>query len=237
MNAEEEKLAREAITYIKSNTDLLIEKFANNSLFPSFDNPASVFMAGSPGAGKTEFSKQLIDKFRKDMGTTVVRIDADDIRNMLPGYSGQNAFVFQGAASIGVDKLHDYVLKHKKNFILDGMFANYPRGRENIKRSLDKGRPIVIYYIYQDPIVAWGFTKKRETLEGRRVSKKAFIEGFFESRNVVNKIKVEFGNAIEVDLVMKDFEANTDRTQLNIDIIDNYLKLSYTKEQLENLLT
>ena len=220
MGPDEERLANNAIEYIKTNVNLIIKRFADDSLFLSYNNPASVFMAGSPGAGKTEFSKRLIKNFE-----TVVRIDPDEIRDILPDYDGKNSFIFQGAASLGVNKLHDYVLKYKKNFILDGTFSNYERSRDNVKRSLDKGRPVLIYYVYQGPIIAWDFTQKREALEGRHIPKEIFIKDFFMAKDAVDKVKVDFGNNIEVDLVVKDFTANTERIELNIEKIDNYLKV------------
>ncbi len=51
------KEAEEAKKFIKKNKKLLIEKFANLDLYKPVVSPVTIFMAGSPGAGKTEFSK------------------------------------------------------------------------------------------------------------------------------------------------------------------------------------
>ena len=58
-----EQLSEGAIKYIKENKRNLLEKFASPSIFSVDAVPVSVFMAGSPGAGKTEFSKNLIKRF------------------------------------------------------------------------------------------------------------------------------------------------------------------------------
>lgn len=236
MNSEEEKISQEAINFVKKNANFLINEFIKDPLV-SIDNPSSVFMAGSPGAGKTEFSRRLIEKFKQDNIASVIMIDPDEIRNIIPGYDGSNSYLFQAAVSVGVDKLHDHVLKYNKNFILDGTLSNYEKSLNNIRRSLDRGRPTVIYYLYQEPLLAWDFTRKREALEGRRITKEIFIDNFFAAMYNVNRIKAELGNKIELDLVIKNYENDTEDTKLNIDKIDNYIKSSHTKKDLIKLLT
>ena len=46
--------------------------------YPREENPVSVYMAGSPGAGKTETSKQLLASTAEGVG--VIRIDPDELR-------------------------------------------------------------------------------------------------------------------------------------------------------------
>ena len=119
MNEEELRQSKEAEKYIKEHKALLIEKFASENIYVPDVHPVSLFMAGSPGAGKTEVSKRLIEEFENKP----VRIDADEIRSMFDGYTGANAHIFQSACTIGVHKLYDYVLKRGFNAILDGTFA------------------------------------------------------------------------------------------------------------------
>ncbi len=46
-------LSEKAKKFVKENKKFLIEKFASLNKFPSKEKPFSIFMAGSPGAGKT----------------------------------------------------------------------------------------------------------------------------------------------------------------------------------------
>lgn len=231
INAKE---AEEAKKFIKRNKKLLIEKFAKPGLYKPTVNPVTIFMAGSPGAGKTEFSKNLA----KILDKKLVRIDADEIKEIIPQYNGQNSDVVQGASSIGVEKLYDHVLAKKLEAIVDGTFSKYDVSYKNVKRSLDHSRPVVIFYIYQDPAVAWDFTKKREALEGRKIPKSAFIEAFFSAKENVNKIKDIFQDKIEIFLVIKNLnnDNDTEKSQFNINNIDNYLKVDYTRKSLGELL-
>ena len=118
---------------------------------------------------------------------------------------------------------------------MDGTFA-YAAALGNIQRSLDKKRKVELYYIYQDPVTAWDFTKRREAIEGRRVSKDVFITAFFISRQNVNAAKARFKDAIELNLIIKDFKRGIEQLELNITGVDTYLKKHYTKLELKNLL-
>ncbi len=234
---EFQAIANEAIIYVKEHRKEIIRRFAGED-FPTSKNPISIFMAGSPGAGKTEYSKILLNILQEDWGVSkTVRIDADEIRSTLPHYAGSNAYLFQAAASIGVDKIHDYVLKKRKNFILDGTFSNKEIARSNISRSLCRDRRIIIVYIYQDPIIAWKFTKMREAKEGRRIPRDSFIDQFFSAGEVVQSMKGEFGEKIAIWLVEKNLETKKENIRINIDRIDSHLSNAYSRSQLESILS
>ena len=115
--------------------------------------------------------------------------------------------------------------------MLDGTFSNLNKATENITRSLKRDRETLIFYIYQDPLVAWEFTKKRERLEGRRVPKESFVEKLFLCHEIVSKTKQQFGDKIEIYFVRKDFRHN----EQHVDDISD-IKIEYTKDELYNLL-
>ncbi len=227
----DEDLSKQALEWLKANSKVLIEEFASVHDYVSEVSPTTIFMAGSPGAGKTEVSKSLISRFEQQP----VRIDADEIRAICPGYIGVNAHVYQAAATKGVNMLFDHVLRMNFNLILDGTFA-YGGFLRNIERSLSRDRKIQIWFVYQHPLQAWDFTKKREVMEQRRVSKETFINAFLKSRINVNEVKARFGDKIELNILIKDFERSLEQLKLNVDSIDPFIPNIYTKDQLENLL-
>lgn len=232
MTEEELKLSEKAYESIKKNKKALIEKFDDTEKREADALPTTLFMAGSPGAGKTEISKRLMAQFKQKP----IRIDADEIRAECPGYTGTNAHIYQKAATKGVQILQDHAIEKNINIILDGTFA-YNGALENIQRSLDHGRKVEIFFVYQDPIEAWEFTKKREELEKRRVSKDVFIDAFFKAQENINKAKERFGSKIQLNLVIKDYEKDLERLELNVENIDNYIKIGYDKNSLEQLLS
>lgn len=225
-------LSQKAVKFIKQNKQLLIDEFANEKIFKSVEKPMSLFMAGSAGAGKTEYSKALI----KELGYPIVRIDADDVKDIIPQYTGSNSSIVQGASSLGVEKLYDYVLKKKLNVILDGTFADFAKARVNIERSIRRERAVAIFYLYQDPLIAWEFTKKREKLEGRKVPLNVFIDSLFKSKANVNKIKAIFKHKVKVFLIKKNYKNEVEKAWSNITQIDDYLKIPYTQNYLASSL-
>ncbi|MFA6392601.1 MAG: zeta toxin family protein [Candidatus Paceibacterota bacterium] len=233
LSEEDLNTEKDSIKYVKDNRKLIQERFADIRKYPSVENPVSIFLAGSPGAGKTEFAHRFI----KDSQKPVVHIDPDEIRKIISIIcNNSNATLLQRASALGVEKVYDCVIKNNQDVILDGTLIDYDKAFVNIERSIKHNRVIHIYYIYQDPILAWGFTKKREALEHRGIPKDFFIKAFFQAKNNVNKLKEEFGKALQLNLIIKNFENDSMKFELNIEKIDSYLKISYTKEDLEKLL-
>lgn len=235
MDASE--IAEKAKQFIKDHKKELCEHFASSKLYPPVKSPSAYFMAGSPGAGKTEYSKSFIKQLQqKSPERKIVRIDADEVRDYIPQYDRTNAKIIQGAAALGVEKLLDCVLRHNQDFLLDATFADFEKSHQNITRCLHHNRKVGITYIYQDPLVAWEFTKKREKVEGRPVPKKTFIHAFFTAKENVDNIKKEFKEKIQLDLVIKNVDQGIQKTHFNIDQVANYVKIEYTPQTLEKLL-
>ncbi|MDP1728478.1 MAG: zeta toxin family protein [Bacteroidota bacterium] len=231
LSEQDLKVEQAAILFIKEHARIIQRHFADIEKFSSVNKPVSIFMAGSPGAGKTEFSKRFI----KDLGKPIVRIDPDEIRDMLPQYD-RNATLMQRAAALGVEKVYDYALHNNQDLILDGTLIDYEKAVTNIQRSLNHNRLVKIYYIYQEPILAWDFTKKREAIENRCIPKEFFIKSFFKSKENVNRLKSTFKNLIQVNLIVKNFENDIEHIWLDIDQVDLHLKIEYTELVLQDLL-
>lgn len=237
---ETEKIKLAAEEFARANKKRIAKELTDKAKYIPDEQPFSVFMAGSPGAGKTEYSKNLIESLEKNQKHKVIRIDGDELRQYLPGYSGNNSYLFQGAISIIVDKIHDMAIDNMQTFLLDGTLSKYDKAASNIKRSLDKGRQVRIFYVYQKPEVAWKFTTARETLEGRNIPKSAFIERFLESRQTIDRIRKDFDERVVIFLVKKNFETHAveDIVEIKADgpQIEHYVGVGYTKDDLEKLL-
>lgn len=229
-----------AIEFAKKNKNRIAKELTDIAKYVPDSVPISVFMAGSPGAGKTEFSKYLIMLLENESERHAIRIDGDEIRRFIPGYTGNNSHLFQGAISLIVEKIHDLVLHQKQSFVFDGTFSNYNKASQNINRSLAKGRHVFIFYIYQKPEVAWRFTQARESVEGRNIPKVAFIKEFLGAKDVIDKISKEFGDRIVIFFVKKDFEKNTVENIIKIESnkeqVDDYTKEYYTEDILNKIL-
>lgn len=240
MTDEEIAIKQGAEEFARLNKKRLSAELTDVSKYAPDETPVSVFMAGSPGAGKTEYSKNLIDIQEKNKKHKVIRIDADELRKEIPGYNGTNSYLFHGAVSTIVNKIHDTALAQNQSFLLDGTFSKYEKAVENITRSLSRNRPVFIFYIYQRPEVAWKFTQAREIEEGRNIQKDVFIQQFIDSRETVNQIRQNFDKRVAIFLVKKNFETHKVEDLIEIEPnnkqIDDYLEQRYTREELEKLL-
>ncbi|PIQ68423.1 MAG: Zeta toxin [Candidatus Taylorbacteria bacterium CG11_big_fil_rev_8_21_14_0_20_46_11] len=226
--------------FARANRKRIAKELTDISKYIPDDTPISVFMAGSPGAGKTEFSKSLVDSLEIKSHHKVIRIDGDELRERMPGYTGNNSYLFNTAVSLIVEKIHDFALHNRQTFLLDGTFSKYTKANENVSRSLHKQRPVLVFYVYQRPEVAWRFTQAREAAEGRNIPKDAFIEQFINAKETIDRIRKDFRKKIFIFLVKKNFE--TGEVEQVIDIqknnkpIDDYFEKRYTRDELEKML-
>lgn len=234
MESQVDKLmSEEALEFVKQNRALVIDRYAPLDMCKPVKTPVSLFMAGSPGAGKTEISKRFVSEF----SSMPVRIDADDIRAMCPKYTGDNAHIFQVAANKGVNILYDHSLKESLNCILDGTFA-YGDAVMNIERSLKRGRIVEVWFVYQQLELAWEFTKAREALETRHVTKENFIKSFFGARANAISVKERFTTNIRLNLLLKDYNNSNEEVYLNITSseLDRATKCAYSLDELTHVL-
>lgn len=117
--------------------------------------------------------------------------------------------------------------------MVDGTFA-HQKTDQNIRKSLVKNRKVVIYFIYQDPIVAWDFTRKREVVEQRKITKDMFVKGYCISRSNVTEAKAKFGDRIELNLIVKNLTNDAiGNFYQNIPSLDMHIPNMYTESELE----
>lgn len=227
----------QAIAFAKKHRTVIARKLTDPAIYPAEAEPVSVFMAGSPGAGKTEASIELLQHSAVSDSVPILRIDPDELRTEFPHYTGDNSWLFQSAVSLLVERIHDRALKNRQSFLLDGTLSHLQVARKNIVRSLDKGRFVQILYVYQHPHLAWEFVQKRESVEGRRIQPETFVEQYFGARTVVNQLKQEFGQRIQVDLLMKNLDGSHRFYRKNIENIDKYVGEIYSRSELQDYLS
>lgn len=232
LSGQEIQVEEGALEYARANKKNIANRLTDPTVYLPEKDPVSVFMAGSPGAGKTEASIELIAK----IGTPVIRIDPDELRSEFAAYSGENAYLFQKAVSVLVDKIHDSALEQSQSFLLDGTLSRYELARKNIERSLKRKRTVQILYVYQEPRLAWEFVRAREAAEGRRILPESFLEQYFAAREVVNRLKKELSKDINVDLLLKNNDNSKRLYRAGVDQIDNHIPEKYSRTDIEKML-
>lgn len=235
LDEKDKAIGEAAFHYVKRHKEQLIFDFANPEVIKPAEKPITIFMAGSPGAGKTELRELLENVFDR----ALVVIDADQIREKLRvcGYSGSNAYLFGKACTKGVNILYDHALHKKQNILMDGTFAD-AQAEEHLNGSIRLKRVTIIFYIYRDPFLAWEYTKAREAKEGRRVGKDVFINLLFKAYENVKSMKQKYGDDVKINMIVKSKEDDyAKRINPKMDVtsadIDKDCPLIYTREQLQ----
>ena len=235
MTPEEKRIEQAALEYAKKHRTEIARRLTDPAIFVPEVNPVSVFMAGSPGAGKTEASIELLNLKGAD-GAKVLRIDPDELREELPGYTGENSWLFQPAVIRIIERMHDLALNQEQSFLLDGTLSSYIVAEKNIQRALKRGRTVQILYVYQEPQQAWLFVQAREAAEGRRIQPEDFVRQYFAARDVVNRLKTELGKRIQVDLLMKNNDGSHQFYRAGVDQIDNHIPEKYSVDDVKHMI-
>ena len=204
---------------------------------PQEESAVSVFMAGSPGAGKTETARNMIKSFRDEYGVELVHIENDELRKEFEDYNGNNSSLFQRPATLLVEAIHDRTLKRDVSFILDSTLSSFDKAKDNIERSLRRDRYVLIIFVYQEPEQAWRLVKAREVVEGRRVPEEVFVTQFMESQRVVSELKLIFEDKISLMFIEKNIDGKNEELHLNVNDIDGLLSKKYNRETLEAIVS
>jgi len=237
MNYEICRNEEEAIAWVKRNKRFIKDKFASIKDYPPVSIPVTIFMAGAPGVGKTEFSKLIIEKYyESEKENKIVRLDTDEIREIIPGYHGYNASMFQSAAALGMEYLIDKVYEDKQNALVDTTFGLRHKAISNVERAIKRNRNVSIFYLFQDPQISWDFVKDRIRRDLRYVPKEFFIENFFLAKENANEVKKIFKEKVVLVIFMLDKNHKVITSIFNIDNVDDYVKIPYTKGWLESNL-
>ncbi|MCF4174321.1 MULTISPECIES: zeta toxin family protein [unclassified Vibrio] len=234
MSSREEQITEKAIKEAKKLKKKLAKEMVDH--LPQEESAVSVFMAGSPGAGKTETARNMIKTFKKESGVDLVHIENDELRKEFEDYDGINSPLFQRPATLLVEAIHDRALKRDVSFILDSTLSSLEKAKDNIQRSLKRNRYVLIIFVYQEPEQAWCLVKAREIVEGRRVPEEVFVNQFMESQRVVSELKKLFQDQIDIIFIEKNIDGRNERPHFNVSDIDALLRKKYNRESLEAIV-
>jgi len=110
---EEQNICDAAVIYVKEHKKDFIAEYVQSKPEVTEGKPLAIFMAGSPGAGKTEFAETFLANPQVN-GLDIVYIDPDALRKKMPGYGGGNSHLFQKGVSRLVNELYSANTSNKK---------------------------------------------------------------------------------------------------------------------------
>lgn len=160
--------------WAKQNRKELCKKFFAEKDIKKWQKIA-LFMAWSPGAGKTEFIRRLLLIDEKALYYT---LDLDLIRWWMPNYNWKNAEQYTRGAIKILEKLIDECLDNEYPFVLDWTFTSTPVMDRNLERLIKKEYKIHVFYIHTLAELAWLYTLYRWKEEGRCIPVDRFINDY-----------------------------------------------------------
>ena len=89
MTEQEQQIIEKAVVFAKANRTAIARRLTDKTVYLPEQTPVSVFMSGSPGAGKTEVSKLFVD----ELGENTIRLDPDELRDEFEDYHGANSYL------------------------------------------------------------------------------------------------------------------------------------------------
>lgn len=220
--------------WAQKNKKTFANKMITESGVIQHPEPAAFFMAGLPGAGKTEFTKNLVS----ELELKTVRIDMDEIASQIDTYDPMYADAFREAATDLLNAVYDKTLSRRVDFIMDGTFRS-DNSIKNVIRALNKNYIIKVFFISQEPAIAWGFTRAREKVEKRAIDRAGFIQSYFDIYENIKKLDGINHPNLTIDLVVKNETNEVGEWHRNISItdIDGLVNTRYNKQELERMLT
>ncbi len=177
------------------------------------ENISSIFLAGAPGAWKTEFLETVLNDLRENF----IVIDIDMYRKSFKWYNGENSSEYQKTSVRVADKVLKFCFKNELNFIFDGTFRNYNKVKQNFKQCEKYERKCLVALVFQDPRVSFYYTFLRKLKKKRNVPIDVFVDGFYGSIESVFLVKKHFKN-VDIIIANKKYNfANKDKFTYNVD--------------------
>lgn len=220
-------------SWVRKNKKSFVNSLITGSGAKEHDTPAAFFMAGLPGAGKTEFTINLIE----ELSLKVVRLDMDEIASHIDTYNPLHADMFREAATDLLNATYDRVVHRKVDFIMDGTFRS-DNSLGNVNRALKRGYTVKVLYIYQEPDIAWSFTRAREKVENRAINRDGFLKSYFDIHENIKKLETSANQKLSLDIVIKNINNKVGEWHRNIAIEDSdrLVNVRYTKDELDKVL-
>ena len=184
----------------------IINSFTDELICIQQDEPIAILMGGSPASGKSSFLRKYAPYLLKE---ELLRIDADEVRSMLPEYEGWNASqTHLETKDIVNTLLSDRTIGIPCEFdlIYDGTMNNTKSYKPLIQLLKELGYRIFVVYIDNVPYeVIKKRALERYKKSGRFVPMEVIDDFFEKGKKALNKIKSQVDGYMIVDGSNRDY--------------------------------
>lgn len=218
------------LEWARKNKKRIAREFIRKVGMPLHDTPVGIFTAGLPGAGKTEFTQELL----KNLIDPPLRIDMDEIAQLIEGYSPAKADLFRSGASVILAKIYDEATKTGLDFVFDGTFA-HNNALPNLERAIEHGYITKVYFIHQDPEIAWKFTQDRELIERRHIDREGFINSYYKLHENMIMLQ-DITEDVIISVIIKDSINRIGKVIENVHNIYDFVPKPIDRKELERVI-
>ena len=205
----------------------IINSFIDDVVCIQQDEPIAILMGGSPASGKSSFLKKYAPYLLKE---DLLRIDADEVRSMLPEYEGWNASqTHLETKDIVETLLSDRTIGIPCEFdlIYDGTMNNTKSYKPLIALLKKLGYKIFAVYIDNVPYeVIKKRALERYQKSGRFVPMEVIDDFFEKGKTALNKIKEQVDGYMIIDGSNRDYEI-IEKGGMQLPKTRKYSKLGY----------
>ncbi|KAA0780084.1 zeta toxin family protein [Bacillus sp. BB56-3] len=223
-------------TYTKDRS-LLHEKIINHFMDDNHkvsQIPEAILLGGGTASGKTSAGNFIIRGY-KEAGVSLIKIDADEIKRLIPEYEKMSVFNPESAAfhvhdesSDIVDELLIRCIKNQKNFLYDGTMKNLNKYRTLIHNLINSGYKVSAT-IVDVPIE---IAKEREHYRYKETNRKVPYDVLIESHTNVPKTFHILKDMVHEYII---YDATEEGLPVEIaEKTEDGEEIIYDKEKLEN---
>jgi ppGpp synthetase/RelA/SpoT-type nucleotidyltranferase/predicted ABC-type ATPase len=189
----------------------IIDKLVGSALCTDQIEPIAIIMGGAPGSGKSTFLKNNAPYLQTDK---IWKVDADEVRSMLPEYKGWNAPVTHEEAKDVVNMLLDrYDTPCKHDLLYDGTMSNVKKYRPLIKRLKKLGYKVFLVFM--------------------EIPKEDSIKRALKRYQDNNAKTGEFGRYVPISVIEDFYGTGDEAFQLLKKEVDGYIKVDGIKQLIE----
>ena len=213
----------------------IMDEFKDELVCVNNDTPIAILMGGSPASGKSTFLKKYAPYLLKE---EILRVDADEVRSMLPEYKGYNATQTHMETKDIVNTLlsdRTIGIPCKYDIIYDGTMNSTKSYYPLIKLLKELGYKIFIVYIDKVPKeVVKERALSRYQKSGRFVPMEVIEDFYSKGKDALNELKSKADGYMIVDGSGGDYNV-IERGGMKLPKTRNYSKLGLPISQLQKM--
>jgi predicted ABC-type ATPase len=204
---------------------------------PQPKTPIAIVMAGVPGAGKTEFLDTFSELLETRGFDSFIRIDLDEIVEIYPGYTPKTDAQFRSQGNHTVAAVVDIAKDGHYNMMIDGTFSGTSGASlQNIGRLLNVGYQVQMFFMHDNILTSWEYTKAREKTTHRGIDSEGFKRACTNLTTNLKAAMETYGSnphfilsiVLQKELRDKDYSIVSDRA-----MIDEILNKGYNIDKLK----